>query len=108
MSPNLVWKKHILASLTVSGLACFFPLMAGAQSSPDEKQSQVQKTESQVDYVFTEAPEDHVLGDEQAPITMIVYASVTCSHCSDWFTNCLLYTSPSPRDLSTSRMPSSA
>ena len=87
MSPNLVWKKHILASLTVSGLACFFPLMAGAQSSPDEKKSQVQKTESQVDYVFTEAPEDHVLGDEQAPITMIVYASVTCSHCSDWFTN---------------------
>ena len=26
----------------------------------------------------------------------------------DMFTNCLLYTSPSPRDLSTSRMPSSA
>ena len=26
----------------------------------------------------------------------------------DWYYNCLLYTSPSPRDLSTSRMPSSA
>ena len=26
----------------------------------------------------------------------------------DWFKYCLLYTSPSPRDLSTSRMPSSA
>ena len=26
----------------------------------------------------------------------------------DWITCCLLYTSPSPRDLSTSRMPSSA
>ena len=26
----------------------------------------------------------------------------------DWFQICLLYTSPSPRDLSTSRMPSSA
>ena len=25
-----------------------------------------------------------------------------------WFNSCLLYTSPSPRDLSTSRMPSSA
>ena len=25
-----------------------------------------------------------------------------------WFPGCLLYTSPSPRDLSTSRMPSSA
>ena len=27
---------------------------------------------------------------------------------SEFFENCLLYTSPSPRDLSTSRMPSSA
>ena len=26
----------------------------------------------------------------------------------DWLDSCLLYTSPSPRDLSTSRMPSSA
>ena len=25
-----------------------------------------------------------------------------------WYRDCLLYTSPSPRDLSTSRMPSSA
>ena len=28
--------------------------------------------------------------------------------CFDWSRDCLLYTSPSPRDLSTSRMPSSA
>ena len=28
--------------------------------------------------------------------------------CRKWFSSCLLYTSPSPRDLSTSRMPSSA
>ena len=27
---------------------------------------------------------------------------------SEWYFTCLLYTSPSPRDLSTSRMPSSA
>ena len=26
----------------------------------------------------------------------------------EWYNSCLLYTSPSPRDLSTSRMPSSA
>ena len=37
----------------------------------------------------------------------IVEARPTASHI-DWFINCLLYTSPSPRDLSTSRMPSSA
>ena len=29
-------------------------------------------------------------------------------HESSWYNICLLYTSPSPRDLSTSRMPSSA
>ena len=40
-----------------------------------------------VPFALTEAPDDHVLGDDKAPITMIVYASVTCSHCSDWFTN---------------------
>jgi len=28
-----------------------------------------------------------VLGSDTAPITMIVWASVTCPHCSDWFTN---------------------
>ena len=31
-----------------------------------------------------------------------------CPRCDVQFTSCLLYTSPSPRDLSTSRMPSSA
>ena len=32
----------------------------------------------------------------------------TCSESKQFKTSCLLYTSPSPRDLSTSRMPSSA
>jgi len=36
--------------------------------------------------VFVEAPDDHVLGDDLAVQTMIVYASVTCPHCSGWFT----------------------
>jgi len=40
-----------------------------------------------VAFAYDEAPDDHVLGDTKAPITMIVYASVTCPHCSDWFTN---------------------
>jgi len=40
-----------------------------------------------VEFAFTEAPDDHVLGDDKAAITIIVYASVTCSHCSDWFTD---------------------
>ena len=34
--------------------------------------------------------------------------AVFCRNANGWVTICLLYTSPSPRDLSTSRMPSSA
>ena len=52
------------------------PSKAGAELTVDN-----------VPFALTEAPDDHVLGDDKAPITMIVYASVTCSHCSDWFTN---------------------
>lgn len=40
-----------------------------------------------VPFSLTEAPDDHVIGSDKAPITMIVWASVTCPHCSDWFTN---------------------
>jgi protein-disulfide isomerase len=37
------------------------------------------------DYLFTESPDDHVIGSEDAAQTLIVYASVTCSHCGTWF-----------------------
>ena len=47
-----------------------------------------------------------VMGDTEAPIAIAptVALAIDCASIS----SCLLYTSPSPRDLSTSRMPSSA
>lgn len=39
-----------------------------------------------IDHVYTEAPDDHTIGDVSAPVSLIVYASVTCGHCSKWFT----------------------
>jgi len=39
------------------------------------------------DFAKTEAPDDHVIGSESAATTLILWASVTCPHCSDWFTN---------------------
>ena len=39
------------------------------------------------DFILSEAPKDRVIGKTTAPITMIVYASVTCPHCGDWFTH---------------------
>ena len=40
-----------------------------------------------IDHVFDEAADDHTVGSEIAPVSMIIYASVTCPHCGDWFTN---------------------
>ncbi len=42
---------------------------------------------SELDYVFTQSPDDHVVGEEDASVTIIAYASVTCPHCSAWFKN---------------------
>ena len=46
-----------------------------------------------------------ISGNENAKITIIAYESLTCSHCASFhedvypqLKNCLLYTSPSPRD----------
>lgn len=38
-----------------------------------------------VDHVFTEANDEHTIGDALAPHTLIVYASVVCGHCGRWF-----------------------
>ena len=40
-----------------------------------------------IDHIYDEAPDDHTIGSVAAPVSMIIYASVTCPHCSDWFTN---------------------
>lgn len=40
-----------------------------------------------IDHVYTESPNDHVIGSESAPVTVISYVSVTCGHCSQWFKN---------------------
>ena len=49
------------------------------------------------------SPEEAINADN---IDAVLIASATLTHTQ--FITCLLYTSPSPRDLSTSRMPSSA
>jgi len=71
----------------------FFAGTAFAQSTPIPKgeghdhSHETKAPKKDVPFALTEAPDDHVLGSETAPITMIVWASVTCPHCSDWFTN---------------------
>ena len=39
------------------------------------------------EFALTEAPDDHVVGDESAAQTLIIWASVTCPHCGSWFSD---------------------
>ena len=56
------------------------PLSSSAQDA-DALPSRV------TDFALSEAPDDHVMGSEDAALTLIVWASVTCPHCASWFTN---------------------
>ena len=62
--------------------------------------------------IFCNDPDDQPAGDEERPHTVVVLTvkpdKPAVEHDGDRASTCLLYTSPSPRDLSTSRMPSSA
>lgn len=40
-----------------------------------------------IDFVYDIAPDDFTVGGANAPVNMIVYASVVCGHCGGWFTN---------------------
>ncbi|GLQ19332.1 thioredoxin domain-containing protein [Algimonas porphyrae] len=39
------------------------------------------------EYIYAEAPTDHVIGSVDAPHTMILYASNVCPACGHWFAN---------------------
>jgi protein-disulfide isomerase len=41
---------------------------------------------SELSGIYNEISGDHTLGAQNAPVTIIIYASVTCPHCAHWFT----------------------
>lgn len=71
--------------LLATALMTFSGMTAFAQSTPIPKDDDPQIQAPEVDFVLSEAPDDHVIGADTAPLTAIVYASVTCGHCGKWF-----------------------
>ncbi|MEM7729745.1 MAG: thioredoxin domain-containing protein [Pseudomonadota bacterium] len=74
---NIVRSSLAAAFLSVAALGT-----ATAQTAP-ENQSPITY---QPTHLMTEAPDDHAIGNPDAPDTLIVYASNMCPHCGDWFT----------------------
>lgn len=70
--------RSIFVALSLATVLIFSGVSAFAQNAEDLP---LRVT----DFPLAEAPDDHVLGREDAAITMIVWASVTCPHCGDWF-----------------------
>ncbi len=62
------------------------PLVISPAAAQQSKlQSPIPSTSASVGHVFTEAKDEHTVGDALAPHTLIVYASVVCGHCGTWF-----------------------
>lgn len=65
--------------------------IAAAQSTPIPQSPSIEEQQStsiplaNMDGAFAEIESDHVIGSPTAPISMIIYASVTCPHCASWF-----------------------
>jgi protein-disulfide isomerase len=75
-------RKFLISSVLISVIGFGFAISSFAQSTPIPSEDI-----SDIDFVFSEAPDDHVMGSDTAPLTMIAYASVTCGHCGNWFSN---------------------
>lgn len=70
--------RSALTALTLATSLFCAPFSAIAQDS-------VELPARVTDYALTEAPDDHVVGSEEAALTLIIWASVTCPHCANWF-----------------------
>lgn len=67
--------RAALLSLAIATLSLSLSMPATAQDT------------SQPDFVYSEAPNDRSVGAENAPHTLILYASNMCPHCGTWFAN---------------------
>ncbi len=83
--------KSVYMAMCVTSVLALSGTSALAQSTPIPKASPTTAQTTPLDTnaplagAFSELDDDHVLGAKNAPVSMIIYASVTCPHCSHWF-----------------------
>lgn len=81
--------KRLRAGLISLILLATAPLaLAQPAHSPDDGHNHSHDAPAaDTEFAFIEAPDDHVIGAEDADHTLIMYASNVCPHCGNWFTN---------------------
>lgn len=82
-------QKSATAFIAAFALISLMSAPSFAQSTPLPEKHDHDHSEAEdlpiLPGAFSELPSDHVLGDQAAPTTAIIYASVTCPHCAYWF-----------------------
>ncbi len=73
--------KHLLLSIGLLGLGT----IATAQTDHQHANEADTTPHVPMQGIYSELDTDHTLGAPMAPVTMIIYASVTCPHCASWF-----------------------
>lgn len=89
MKPNFLSPFAFLATtalLSVFSISAFAQDPHAGHNHQAPAQNYVEAPPAAIDHVYTESPNDHVMGANTAPITVIAYASVMCPHCAQWFT----------------------
>ena len=82
-------------------------LKARPKATPSRIQENIQSAKAIVAQTITDNDFVHIAETEELMVADLPNGNISVP-LNLWLENCLLYTSPSPRDLSTSRMPSSA
>jgi protein-disulfide isomerase len=78
-----VSRRHIVAGISAAALAGMAPTRAFAQRAAQKKFTPAE--------LYRPGPiGDHVLGKAEAPVTIVEYASFTCSHCATFHTGAFL------------------
>ena len=100
----MILSKRLLPTFLMLFLTSFLTISCSQQSArPPQPVSQNQKP----DWI-NKVPVGHYLGQASYALQTVKQAREKALNTAVSLMVCLLYTSPSPRDLSTSRMPSSA
>jgi len=76
-------RRHVLGLALATGAVSLVPFVAGAQQAPES-----QGTVDMDKLLETPGPlKEMVKGDDNAPVTIVEYASMTCGHCANFHNN---------------------
>ena len=73
--------KHVIRILAVPTLAAFLVACGAGDSATDTSATSTAAAAANEDYLFED---DYILGDVNAPVTLMEYASVACPACANW------------------------